>query len=496
MSAAPSAAVVDVLDVVGHRLGVLEVARGATGTADRPTELPSRSPAAGVPCGPRNPEPPGVPDLEWGRLDAAGLRGAAAEVQAVISALEHQQRRILRLIDERRAFTATGARDAADWAAGTLGLERGKANDAVETGKRLEELPALSEAAAAGRLTADQARPAARLAELDGTDGGWASQAPALPPAALRRQLARRKRPGAADHRAARNTRHFDAWEAGQELRFQGSVPIDDGRRLLAGIERAMPPRDPHAAVPDTPAQRRADALVALAGARLADDQDPDRATVVLFAELAAVCDDDPAATAELEASQPVATETARRLLCDSRVQVVVQDPAGIAVGIGTTQRTVTPQTRRALMRRDGGCRFGNCTVTRFLHAHHLDGWPSPTTLGRLALFCWTHHHVIHEGGWTVSGDPNDALTVTHPTDGTTLTSWPRHRPPPIAPPVEARPRAYDDPATSGSGPAPPGPHPPTPDRTASAPGRPCDTGPLDDDPSGGGQAGLFDDTS
>ena len=88
-----------------------------------------------------------------------------------------------------------------------------------------------------------------------------------------------------------------------------------------------MPERDP--ANPATLGQRQADGLLALASATVAADADPDRATVVAIVELAAICDDDPAATAELETGEPLATETARRLVCDSRLSVLVQDRDG-----------------------------------------------------------------------------------------------------------------------------------------------------------------------
>jgi len=84
-----------------------------------------------------------VPRLDWGRLDSAGLRAAA------------------------------------------------------------QGLPRLAEAAAAGRLSADQARPVSQLADTE-SDAAWAVQAQGLPAAVLARRLARRKRPVAADHRAAR----------------------------------------------------------------------------------------------------------------------------------------------------------------------------------------------------------------------------------------------------------------------------------------------------
>jgi len=166
---------------------------------------------------------------------------------------------------------------------------------------------------------------------------------------------------------------------------------------------------------PATLGQRQAEGLLALASATITDDADPDRATVVAIVELAAICDDDPQATAELETGQPLATDTARRLICDCRLSVLVQDMEGRAVGLGTTARTVTPALRRALMVRDGHCRFGDCTSRRFLHGHHIDHWPAPTVMSNLALVCYQHHHALHEGGWTLTGDPDGQLIAVHP---------------------------------------------------------------------------------
>jgi hypothetical protein len=357
--------------------------------------------------------------LEWGCLGGAGLRGAAEELQLAIGALQHQQRVVLGLISERKAFAAAGSRDAADWAAGHLGMSRKAAAEGIEVAKKLEAFPELAEKAESGELTPEQTAPALALAESAAANGNdtagamWATNAPGMGVDALRRRAAKARRPGASDHTAARAARCLDAWRVGQELRFKGSLPIDDGAKVLNAIERAMPDRDP--AAPATLGQRQADGLVALASVAVAADADPDRATVVAIDELAAICDDDPKATAELETGEPLATETARRLVCDSRLSVLVQDPEGRAVGIGTTARTVTPALRRALVARDGHCRFGDCTSRRFLHGHHITHWPAPTEMGNLALVCYSHHHALHEGGWHLTGDPTGALTAIHP---------------------------------------------------------------------------------
>jgi hypothetical protein len=388
-------------------------------------------------------------DLEWGRLEGRGLRTAAEGLGRAIAALQHQQRLVLCLIDERKAYAADGSRDAADWAAGRLGVSRRAAVDEIDLGRRLGALPALAAAAAAGELSSEQAKPVVAVAD-PATDAAWADAAPSMGVGSLRRRAAKARRPAAADHAAARAARIFESWTAGQELRFKGTVPVDDGARLLKAIERSMPARDPQH--PATLGQRHADGLLALASTVVADDADPDRATVVLVAELAAVCDDDPTATAELETSEPVATDTARRLICDSRLSVLVQDRDGRAVGIGSTARTVPPALRRALMVRDRRCRFGDCTARRFLHAHHIEHWPAPTQMSNLALVCYQHHHALHEGAWNLTGDPSAQLTAVHPDGRRSPPNWPQLDTHTLGPPADPAARAGPPAVVSGLG--------------------------------------------
>ena len=53
-----------------------------------------------------------------------------------------------------------------------------------------------------------------------------------------------------------------------------------------------------------------------------------------------------------------------------------------------------------------------------------------PVCLTRnLAGLCWAHHHLVHEGGWTIRGNADHELTFTSPQDRK-LTSGP----PPLLP--------------------------------------------------------------
>jgi hypothetical protein len=72
---------------------------------------------------------------------------------------------------------------------------------------------------------------------------------------------------------------------------------------------------------------------------------------------------------------------------------------------------------RRAVALRDRGCTFPGCTHDRFLHGHHLQHWlhGGPTTLNNLSLLCTHHHHLIHEGGWSVARTADGELRFRAP---------------------------------------------------------------------------------
>ncbi|HSH44007.1 MAG TPA: DUF222 domain-containing protein, partial [Arenicellales bacterium] len=114
-------------------------------------------------------------------------------------------------------------------------------------------------------------------------------------------------------------------------------------------------------------------------------------------------------AEAELVTGGHVSAETSRRLACDSGVVHWRESTDGTALDVGRRTRSIPPALRRALERRDGGCRFPGCTAHRFVDAHHILHWADggETRLDNLVLLCRHHHRHIHEAGYTVT--MNDA---------------------------------------------------------------------------------------
>jgi hypothetical protein len=169
---------------------------------------------------------------------------------------------------------------------------------------------------------------------------------------------------------------------------------------------------------------RRADALVALCSARIGDDADPDRATVVVHAQLDGILSGN--GGCELEGGPAIHPETARRLLCEGRVQAVVEDGSGEPVGLGRMTREPSAWMIRHLRYRDKECRFPGCGARRFTVAHHIRWWEKggPTDLDNLLLVCTFHHKLVHEYGWGVRRDRDGTARWFHP-DGAPFRAGP-----------------------------------------------------------------------
>jgi hypothetical protein len=105
------------------------------------------------------------------------------------------------------------------------------------------------------------------------------------------------------------------------------------------------------------------------------------------------------------------------------------EDEEGEPLNIGRKTRSIPPAIRRALKRRDGGCRFPGCTCTRFVDAHHIQHWADggETSMDNLVLLCRRHHRLVHEEGFGVQAGPGGRTDFTLP-DGTIIPPGPDQR--------------------------------------------------------------------
>jgi hypothetical protein len=205
---------------------------------------------------------------------------------------------------------------------------------------------------------------------------------------------------------------------------------LDEAELLRAA--QAVPHRlDQHAATEPRPANppsvlhqradaarrafNRADALVSLAQGYLRGDH-PNRAPIDVTLTI-------PASSLRADDQQPaeglhpvdvgelgesfISCEAARRLTCDSGVTEVIEDSDGVPLSVGRKRRTISGRLKRALLERDKTCTFPGCTNRLFLEGHHIKHWADggETSLSNAALLCSTHHHHVHEYGYTIELD-------------------------------------------------------------------------------------------
>jgi 5-methylcytosine-specific restriction endonuclease McrA len=186
-----------------------------------------------------------------------------------------------------------------------------------------------------------------------------------------------------------------------------------------------------------TMAQQQADALALLAETALHHGLDPgapgERYQVVVHVDAPVLADPDQPGQCVLEDGARVPAETSQRLACDASRVVMRHDEDGRLLEVGARTRTIPPALRRALHRRDHGCRFPGCGLP-FGQGHHLRHWAQggPTTLSNLALLCRRHHRAVHEEGYQVDRQPDGTLRFRRP-DGRPLPEVP----PPAAVPAD-----------------------------------------------------------
>jgi hypothetical protein len=134
-----------------------------------------------------------------------------------------------------------------------------------------------------------------------------------------------------------------------------------------------------------------------------------------------------------------ISPDTARRLACDAFIQRIMLDSDGVPLEMGRATRTFTPDQYRAIMLRDGGCRFPGCDARADrCEAHHAittweDGGDTDLVNGLAMCRGPGHHRILHEGGWTVTGDPNGEIHFFDPDGNYRGTSSPR-KPPSLIP--------------------------------------------------------------
>ncbi len=302
--------------------------------------------------------------------------------------------RRLRRFDSGQGYAPSGALSARAWLRWQLNLTVTSASERVAISRRLAALPQTEQALADGDISY-QAETI--LVDVSKEVCPWRLQRAiwnlkhCLEPDGVLRDANK-----AHGRRFLHLSQTFDG-----VYRIDGWLDAEGGATLNTALNSVMGPwveGDDRSAT-----ERRADAAVEMARRQLDGGQLPavggQKPHLAVSVDMATLSKEPGSMAAELEWSQPIPAETARRLACDAAITPIIDGEAD------HTSRVVPGATRRALIARDKGCRFPGCDCPpAWTDAHHVKHWADggPTTLDNLLLLCRRHHRLVHEEGWTL----------------------------------------------------------------------------------------------
>jgi Domain of unknown function (DUF222)/HNH endonuclease len=336
----------------------------------------------------------------------------------VVCAAQRELFRVFLEIEHLELWRSDGARDIEHWISMRYGISEWKARRWVAAAHALEKLPGLAKALASGRLGVDKVVELTRFATPEDEAGllVWAARVSC---ARIRRRGDTAVREREADVRDVERGRSVSWWFYDEDRRFRLEAELSgaDGAVVAKALGRLAEriPAMPGEEGPSCIDARRADALVALASARIARDPDRDRATVVVHMPLQALTSE--GRRCEVEGGPVVSALAAKRLLCHGRLQTVVEGAGGRALGVGRISRDPPAWLLRQVWHRDKGCTFPGCGTRRFVEAHHIVWWRAGgrTDLANLTLICSFHHKLVHELGWSIRRRSDGSLEWCRP---------------------------------------------------------------------------------
>ena len=358
----------------------------------------------------------GVATLEREQPDSFDPDGAISEIAGALNLANARLTSVMQTVLSDEAWQGPGVHTPAQWLSWKAGVSPERARDIVRVAQARSSFPALIDVFDAGQLSLEQVAVAVKApvwADADIVD--FARTATVTQ---LRRKIRDAEFAGDPDQPpvapAVPNDRVSFGPAGDGRWRLNANLDVATGSRIEAALTEAKDAlfeRDQHITWPD--------ALVEVAERSLdtvGSDSRRDRYRTWLHLDVT-----NGAATTTQGWRIPEAIRD--HLACDGVVQPV-WERHGVPFSVGRTQRVVPERTRRAVIKRDRGCRVPGCTHDRYVEIHHIIHWTDhgPTDTWNLVALCPHHHRLHHQGALGISGDADDpdGLVFTD-TDGNLL---------------------------------------------------------------------------
>jgi hypothetical protein len=343
---------------------------------------------------------------------------------------DEQDLHISRLAAEfarRHTYDDAGFVSPIDWIRFNCHMTSGAAANSVAVGEVIHRLPMSIKALNEGNIGFAHVTSMARTAEAVGDRFDEAGLI----------EKARENSPGkfyyiCTHYRHAADAKRYAEQQAELvQMRRLKLSPTSDGALLLSGVfdseggaalRTALEPLARKSGARDHRERdhRMADALVELSihalDAGFIPQHGSQRTHLMVTASLETLRGLPGAPAADMELSLPISSKMVERLACDASITRIVLGSDSMVIDVGRAKRVVSGPARKALKARDGHCTWPGCErPATWSSAHHLVHWIHGGTneLENLALLCFRHHWMVHEGSWQlVRGEEGRMLAI------------------------------------------------------------------------------------
>ncbi|HZB39464.1 MAG TPA: DUF222 domain-containing protein [Ilumatobacter sp.] len=362
-------------------------------------------------------------------LDVAGTVDAGSRLRVLRGWLDSFEASLSAQIN--RLYAAGSGAPAAEALSRSQGVSAAEGRRRDRRSKALDEAPSFADALAAGAVGAEHAdalaNATAKLDEATKTsflehEAELLSDAKASSPEDFRRRCKRLLTKIEHDQGIERAERQRRETHLSRRIDVHGMHHISGvfhpelGAALFKAIDLEV--EASVAAGGDRAADRQHLAAQALANLAIGGHQQvrPIEAEISVVIDVATLTDglhDD--SVCEYDNGVPLPPETVRRLCCQGVLVPIFVGADGVPLDLGRDQRLASRVQRRALRAMYRTCGFAGCDVPfNRCEIHHLVPWEvgGPTDLANLIPICSHHHHVVHEGGWSLHLAPDRLLTI------------------------------------------------------------------------------------